>query len=271
MKRLMKLTKLPCSLRRAIGVGTTLTALLFVAACSRPGAVLDQDRMVAILVDVHKAEGVIEVQPEQYTNDSAKEWLVQSVLEKHGVTKADYDSSLVWYSTHLRDFIRVYDLVRTLVSAEQDSLKALLNVDVSSPAGDSVDLNREAPYWVLDPAHFTAGKFSTVAADSNFLPADSIALSFRLAALPAHCRAVATLTLAYDKDSMISETVVIPAADVEPKSALGAKSVAFGLRADSTLQLTQVLTSLYVLPMPDSTRTGAVLVDSLSLMRYHKK
>jgi hypothetical protein len=244
--------------RYFISVGATLAALLMTAACSRPTAVLDNDRMVAILVDVHKAEGILEVQADQYPSDSAMEWLVQSVLDKHGVTKADYDSSLVWYSTHLREFIRVYNKVRVQVAAEQDSLKALLNMEVTSPAGDTAELWRETPYALLDPAHYTGGRVYTVASDSNFRASDSLAFGFRLMNVPKNSHAIATLSLVYDKDSMMTETQVIAAA----------QHVTLGLRADSTLKLNEVLTSLYIIPS-DTGKVTPVVVDSLSLKRFH--
>ena len=252
-----------------IALAAVATLWLSASCSSRPDTVLGQDRMVDILVDVHKAEGILEVQSEQYPSDSAMAWLVQSVLTKHGVTKADYDSSLVWYSTHLRDFIRVYNQVRVRVAAEQDSLKSLLNVEVTSPAGDSVDLWRDVPYALMDVTRYTGGQFYTVAADSNFRATDSVDFSFRLMGLPAHCRAVATLSLCYDADSMTTVDYILPAVGQEVTKALvGPQRVTLGLRADSTLSLKEVQASLYMIAQPDTSHFGPVVVDSLSLMRY---
>ncbi len=241
-----------------VSVGATLAALLMTAACSRPRAVLDDERMVDILVDVHRAEGILEVQSEQYKSDSAMEWLVQAVLDKHGVSKADYDSSLVWYSTRLRDFIRIYNQVRVRVAAEQDSLKALLDVEQPSPMGDTVELWHQTPYAVLRPAHYTGGRVLTVASDSNFRATDSVAFSFRLMDLPRGAHAVATLSMVYEADSMLSTTAVIDAAG----------RTTLGLRADASLKLHEVMASLYVIPA-DTAKDALVVVDSLSLMRYH--
>lgn len=232
---------------------------------------LDGDRMADILVDVHKAEGVMEAQPEQYETDSAREWLVQAVLEKHGVTKADYDSSLVWYSAHLKEFIRVYTQVRARMSAEQDSLKALLDVDVASAAGDTVELLRETPYALLDGSVFAGRRVLSVASDSNFRASDSVAWSFRVVQLPRTYRAVATLSLLYDADSMQSQTVVVSEA-LPGGVALGrkAQSLSLGLQADSTLKLQEVVAALYVWPT-DTAQLSTVVVDSLSLRRYHQR
>lgn len=246
-----------------------VATLGMLTACSQSSAVLDRDRMADILVDVHKAEGLFEAQPEQYESDAAKERLVLAVLEKHGVTKADYDSSLVWYSAHLKEFIRVYNQVRTRMTDEQDSLKALLNVDVTSAVGDTVELLRETPYGVWDGSVFAGRRILSVPSDSNFRASDSVAWSFRVVQLPKHYRAVATLSLLYDADSMQSQTCVVSEALPEGV-ALGRSATTFdlGLQADSTLQLKEVMAALYVWPT-DTTKVSTVLVDSLSLRRYH--
>jgi hypothetical protein len=76
--------------------------------------------------------------------------------------------------------------------------------------------------------------------------------------VPKNSHAVATLSLVYDKDSMMTETQVIAAA----------QHVSLGLRADSALKLNEVLTSLYIIPS-DTGKVTPVVVDSLSLKRFH--
>jgi hypothetical protein len=239
---------------------TGLTLLLGVGCSSRPDYVIDDDRMVALLVDVHKAEGIIEVQSEQYPSDQEKQQLVGAVLEKHGVTKAEYDSSLVWYSTHLKNFIRIYNKVRETVNEEQsalarqDSVALLLN-----PTEDAALLPLRATYVVLD-AQYSADTWQAQwQADENLLAGDSVAWYWQMQHLPSGAYAVATLTFSYDRDSMTSVTRVDRVGGVGTLSAV----------ADSTLKLQQVSVSLQVRSQSDTTVTPPILVDTLSLIRYH--
>ncbi len=86
-------------------------AFLFVAtlaACSKPQGVLSEEDMAYLLVDIHIAESSLRI----FTaTPLEKQSYFNSIFDKHGVTKAIYDSSLVWYSQNPEEYVLVYDLV----------------------------------------------------------------------------------------------------------------------------------------------------------------
>jgi hypothetical protein len=86
--------------------------ILLVAACNgRPKGVLNQHDMVNILTDLHKLDGSMAAKGLLYNDKEKKDDYYASVLKKYGITKAEFDSSLVWYSKNPKNFDRVYDKV----------------------------------------------------------------------------------------------------------------------------------------------------------------
>jgi len=69
--------------------------------------------MQEVLTDIYIAEGMISYEVETYNNDSINQVIFKSVFKKHGITQADYDSSMVWYARHLDMFLKIYDRAKT--------------------------------------------------------------------------------------------------------------------------------------------------------------
>ena len=81
-------------------------ASLMFSSCDRtPDYVIKPDDMASLLVDIHKGEGVVDLNSSAYRNDSARKVLKQSIYMRHGVTAEQVDTSLEWYGpvsyTHL--------------------------------------------------------------------------------------------------------------------------------------------------------------------------
>ena len=87
-------------------IGLLCVVLLF-AAC-RPDGVLGSRKMRNILYELHRADAILYVQGYNYGHDEQIAKYYQVVLDKNGVTKAEFDSSLVWYTNHPQLFNRMY-------------------------------------------------------------------------------------------------------------------------------------------------------------------
>ncbi|MDR0795608.1 MAG: DUF4296 domain-containing protein [Tannerella sp.] len=97
------------------GCGFLITIGFFVIACSRvPKGIIPEKRMQHILMDMHLAEAIIDTDPSLYQFDRDKKALFQSVFDKHRITEAIYDSSLVWYGKNLD----IYMQLNTMALAE---------------------------------------------------------------------------------------------------------------------------------------------------------
>jgi hypothetical protein len=119
-----------------------IVLLAVAVACDRtPDYVLKKSEMVDLLVDIHKAEGVIELNRAQYGSDSMRKVMKQSVLLRHGVTQEQFDTSLVWYGHNIEKYIEVYDDVIERLEKESSEIEVSEGAERVNVAvvGDSAD------------------------------------------------------------------------------------------------------------------------------------
>ena len=91
-------------------ISLLLTITISLLSCGRtPHGVMSVNKMADLIVDLQLAEAYIDSHIGEYTSDSSKLVLKQSVFKKHGITQQDYDSSLVWYSHNMEDYIKAHD------------------------------------------------------------------------------------------------------------------------------------------------------------------
>lgn len=99
-----------------------LLLVLVLAGCAkRPKEVLSRSKMRKVLVELHKADGVINTAGYTY-NEERKNKYYESVLADYGVTQADFDSSIVWYSRNPKVFEKIYISVVEDLQAEFNQL-----------------------------------------------------------------------------------------------------------------------------------------------------
>jgi hypothetical protein len=85
---------------------------LLVACTNKPAYVLSDKKMENILFDLYLAEVEVQENALVFNNDSAKkQHLLQSVFNKHKVSRAKFDTSLVWYNAHINRYLEINELV----------------------------------------------------------------------------------------------------------------------------------------------------------------
>ena len=94
-----------------------LLAIIALAAC-RPHGILTSRKMRSVLYDLHRAEAILQVEGLNYGHDEEVAKYYQVVLDKHHVTKAEFDSSLVWYTDHPQLFNKIYPKIMERVKEE---------------------------------------------------------------------------------------------------------------------------------------------------------
>lgn len=85
--------------------------LLLLSCNKKPSGVLEPDKMVELMVDMHLAEGVIHINPKQFKNKQEKLEIYYDVFQRHGITKAEMDSSLNYYLAYADEYREIYDEV----------------------------------------------------------------------------------------------------------------------------------------------------------------
>ena len=94
-----------------------LLSLVLFAGC-RPKGILHSWEMRDIMVDLHKTDALLQVAGLQFGHNDVADIYYAEVLEKHGVTQAQFDSSLVWYTDHPQLFDKIYPKVLAKLDAE---------------------------------------------------------------------------------------------------------------------------------------------------------
>ena len=186
----------------------SLLLMLCVVACkpSKPQGVISEGKMQNVLVDYHLAQGMAENM--SGNREENQYMLVQAVFRKHHITEAQFDTSLIYYSTHSEDFAKMYKVVNARieakanamgVEAEPQSIYAHL-----TNQGDTANIWIERPLIALRPTRLDNIYIFSLRADSTFRPGDSFVWHFRsYYVLQGNNReAFAQLVVYYENDSV---------------------------------------------------------------------
>ena len=102
-----------------------VSLLLVLASCSnRPKGVLNQEDMANILTDMHKLDGALVERGIMFSNDSTKMKYYNFVFAKYNISKANFDSSLVWYTKNPQEFNNIYNKVLLNLSLQEKEVKS---------------------------------------------------------------------------------------------------------------------------------------------------
>jgi len=90
---------------------------LLLVGCA-PRGVMSPEEMENILYDLHRAEGILQVSGYTFGHDDLMNDTYQNILEKHGVTQAVFDTSIVWYTNNPKIFNKIYPRVIQRLEAD---------------------------------------------------------------------------------------------------------------------------------------------------------
>lgn len=110
--------------------GSRLRIVCFLLICvamvgCRPRGVLSGREMREVLYDLHRADGALQVAGYNYSHDQELAGYYKNILDKHGITQADFDSSLVWYTNNPQIFNKIYPKVLARLEADFDEQQAI--------------------------------------------------------------------------------------------------------------------------------------------------
>lgn len=234
-----------------------IIVLVAVCSCKRtPGYVIKTDEMSALLADMHIAEAVVENNYGDYPSDSSRMALKQAVLERHGVTLEQFDTSLVWYGHNIDKYLEVYDGTIALLK-ERQAAAGSASVLAMSIGGDSADVWPGSRYIVLSerlPSPMIGFDFKH---DENFEQGD--VYTFRIKVLDKPGAKVKWMMAAnYDEGGLD-----VLSLNISPQQN-GWTEVTFP--TDSTRMLDRIRGHFEVETDQDA-KSGEIWVDSISLVR----
>lgn len=134
-----------------------LGIMFFLTGCNnRPEGVMSKSEMIDFLTDLHKLDGTLSTKGIGSAQDRENIYYYNALLKKHGVTQANFDSSLVWYSKNPKNFGKIYSqVIENLTDFEKDVRKGKYN-----PVDSALLRHLQENIW-RDQTSYTFTKDST--------------------------------------------------------------------------------------------------------------
>ncbi|MBQ8656255.1 MAG: DUF4296 domain-containing protein [Prevotella sp.] len=169
---------------RAKGLTVILVAVAILAACkpTTPSGVIGEGDMEDLLYDYHVSRAMASqtATSTEYVDFNQEVYLL-ATLKKHGYTKADFDSSLVYYYGRADKFSKIYSRVTQRLNDKAASLGAAMGelnqYSTLSASGDTANIWRDATALLLMPRPCYNRAEFTLKADTSFRKGDSFQMN----------------------------------------------------------------------------------------------
>ncbi|MDR0976251.1 MAG: DUF4296 domain-containing protein [Prevotellaceae bacterium] len=241
-----------------------LLLLLSLTACrvKRPDTVLPDAVMERLLYDYHIARAMGDELPRD--DNYKRDLYLESVFRKYGTTQVGFDTSMVWYARHPDVLAKIYENVNKRLKDERDLLNRLIALRDGRPLeslpGDSINVWQWHHIYRLTGMPLDNKLAFVLPSDSNFHERDTLRWSLRYHfynGVPDSLHApMMSLQIAYKNDSTLSELLKVYAS--------GTQTIT--LASDTLGELKEVRGFIYY---PAPTASHNLLLDSITLMRYH--
>ncbi|MGL4411222.1 MAG: DUF4296 domain-containing protein [Bacteroidales bacterium] len=177
-----------------------LLGIIVISSCKGDKEVLSKGKMENILYDLYLSDAYIN-QFERGSNKETKELYLESVLSRHKVTQAQYDSSLVYYGKHIDMYKEIYVSLIKRMDRDNKQLEKEMFIEMEiekSPKGDSVNLIKDNIYFAFSSL-YSANSLITLQADDNYnkgerfiIDCDLLAVSDSITELTPHLGVLVT-------------------------------------------------------------------------------
>jgi hypothetical protein len=228
----------------------------------RPKEVIAEDKMEKILYDYHLAKALGEELP--YEENYKRQLYIDAVFRKYGVTEAEFDSSMVWYTRNTSKLDDIYEHVSERLKDNVKGIDDLMAVrekrNSTSVVGDSVDIWAWRKLMALENSPMNNLFTFVLTADTNYKVNDRFVWSTDImlnGKLNQASAAVLSMQLVYDNDSVVGITRHVARA--------GKTQIILG---DDRIGRVKTINGFIYRPISDKS-TGDIIVSNISLMRYH--
>lgn len=82
-----------------------------------------EKKMARIMADIYTADAILQEYQNKGQKDKTIERVYHTVLDHYGLTKADYDSAVAWYSRNPKKFAAVYERVVAILTTRESLVK----------------------------------------------------------------------------------------------------------------------------------------------------
>ena len=237
---------------------TFIVGLAFLTSCGKeiPDEIIQPKKMERVLYDYH-----LMLSLSDNSKSTEREANKNYIFQKHGITKADFDSSMVWYTRETKELMTIYENLNKRFKREYEHTARLLESreDTDSrtfASGDTVDVwIKENLLWFTKAPLNNLQTFE-IKADTTFREKDAFYWNMDYCFF-AEGEAIMGLNVVYENDSVIGMT----------KSVTQSGPQSIYLHTDSTFNIKTLNGFIYVPENQDEKPN--ILVHHISLTRYH--
>lgn len=252
-------------MRRRNITWTLLLSAAFMVGCGKqvPKGIIQPDRMENILYDYHLSISMSNNL--SYSDNYQKEAYKNYVFEKHHITEAEFDSSMVWYTRHTEELVTLYKRVGERFRSEKKHMQNLLAMRENKPAtslpGDTVDVWYDRKlYWLTD-APLTNKITFEIPTDSNFKAKDAFLWSADYIFLSeGDQKATMGFNILFDNDSVVGRVEDITHSGVQT----------LYIKPDSAFAIKSVNGFIYYTTQDSAANKPGLIIHDITLTRYHE-
>jgi len=186
---------------------------LLVSCKKKPEDVMSMGKMEDVLYDYHLMQSYIEQIPSD-KRLKEKQSYVDAVFDKHGITEAEFDSSLVYYNRHNEELLEIYKNLQeryTKQNLEYQEESGKNEMFALTEGGDTTNIWAGSPIVVLRPTDHLNYKSFTIKADTSFHRKDKYILTYNSIIIKEdvsdrNCRLTTGLSILYKNGKAIGTT-----------------------------------------------------------------
>lgn len=243
--------------------------LWFIVACRPdvPPEIIQPDDMEDILYDYHLSQGM--ATQGGIASDYKRNLYFETVLKKHDVTQAQFDSSLVYYYTRADRFIDIYKHLQKRLGdealvwgASAGEVERYSQVSLTGDTADVWEGPRRAMLIPQRPFHLLQ---FTQKADSSYHAGDGFLLTFNTATIAQSGRQQTSVYLAitYENDSTVTQNTVVMAS--------GTTSLRVGACKERVKNIRGFILMGMRLEEKPQNDVCIMFLDRIRLIRFHQK
>lgn len=253
---------------RVVCLTLVTSAILTLVAC-KPGipyGVLSPGKMEEVLYDYHLAQGMAETQGDSVA--FRRYVYVQEVFKKHGITQADFDSSMIWYSAHAAYLDDIYKRLTLRYESDMKAYGTTVsvgdNLDNLSARGDTANIWPHRSFYVIKPNWLEDKLTFTIKSDSNINRGDEFLWRCDVRFVGERDNngtdAYAALYVCFDNDSVAAVT----------KRIYNNSQLQLRITTDTSLAVSTINGYVYLKKKAGNDKFRMMLLDNIVLVRFHR-
>ena len=241
--------------------------LILLVSCkpALPPGVLSESEMEAVLYDYHVALAMAETSNGDYRVDERRYELQSAVYRKHDITEAEFDSSMVYYSSDLEKLNRIYSHLIKRLEREADAIGASTSSDIYADLtseGDTANIWMGRSLYVVKNKMQENLQMWSQTCDSTWLMGDDVLLRFTPTTFSRDNldAMYVTLVVVYTNDSVRGRTLTLTHRQ-SPEI----------LISDTEGWTPRTVSGQFYSPVKDDPQQAMIsVINNLSLIRFHK-